>query len=179
MKADTSTLQQVMQGDRRFIVPVYQRPYVWDQERQWEPLWTDVESTARRLAEARVEAHNKEYSAPEADKTAPPHFLGAIVVEQHPTATGDIDVRSVVDGQQRLTTLQLLLRGVLDALEAADLEGPIVAKIRKLTQYKEEGRVGAWLYLRRLNSSLVMSRSAVRVRSSALFFSWYLQGKRE
>ncbi|CAA9343446.1 MAG: hypothetical protein AVDCRST_MAG93-6768, partial [uncultured Chloroflexia bacterium] len=52
MKADTRTLQQVMQGDRRFVIPVYQRPYVWEKERQWEPLWADVESTARRLAEA-------------------------------------------------------------------------------------------------------------------------------
>jgi hypothetical protein len=38
VKADTRTLQRVMQGDRRFVVPVYQRPYVWDQEKQWEPL---------------------------------------------------------------------------------------------------------------------------------------------
>ena len=126
-----------MQGDRRFVIPVYQRPYVWEKERQWEPLWADVESTARRLAEARVAAHAKGAPAPEADKSAPPHFLGAIVVEQHLTATGDIDVRSVVDGQQRLTTLQLLLRGVLDAFEAAELKGPDVTKIRRLTQNDE------------------------------------------
>ena len=51
MNADTLTLQSALQGDRRFVVPVYQRPYVWEQERQWEPLWTDVEATALRLAE--------------------------------------------------------------------------------------------------------------------------------
>ncbi len=138
MKADTRNLQQVMHGDRRFVIPVYQRPYVWEQEKQWEPLWSDVESTARRLVEARVDAHNKKHPASDADKTAPPHFLGAIVLEQYPTATGDIDVRSVVDGQQRLTTLQLLLRGVLDALETASLEGPLVARIRKLIQNDED-----------------------------------------
>lgn len=138
VKADTRNLQQVMHGDRRFVIPVYQRPYVWEQEKQWEPLWSDVESTARRLAEARVDAHNKKHPASDADKTAPPHFLGAIVLEQYPTATGDIDVRSVVDGQQRLTTLQLLLRGVLDALETASLEGPLVARIRKLIQNDED-----------------------------------------
>lgn len=138
MKADTRTLQVVLHGDRRFVVPVYQRPYVWEQERQWEPLWTDVETTAVRLAERRLEAFDKGIPAAEADRSAPPHFLGAIVLEQHPTATGDVDVRSVVDGQQRLTTLQLLLRGTLDSLEEAGIEGPIVAKLRKLIRNDED-----------------------------------------
>jgi hypothetical protein len=138
MRADTRTLQMVLQGDRRFVVPVYQRPYVWDQERQWEPLWNDVEATAIRLAEARSGAHSKGVSRAEADKAAAPHFLGAIVLEQHPTATGDVDVRSVVDGQQRLTTLQVLLRGTLDALEAAGIEGPTLTKLRRLIRNDDE-----------------------------------------
>ena len=134
MHASTRTLQAVLQGDRRFVIPVYQRPYVWDRVRQWEPLWADVEATALRLADARVAAHAKGIPASEADKSAPPHFLGAVVVEQYPTATGEIDVRSVVDGQQRLTTLQLLLRGALDALEEIKIEGPLAAKVRKFIQ---------------------------------------------
>ena len=138
MKAETRTLQEVLHGDRRFVVPVYQRPYVWERERQWDPLWTDVESTAIRLAEARQEAHRRGVTAPDADKAAPPHFLGAIVLEQYPTATGEIDMRSVVDGQQRLTTLQLLLLGTLDALEEAGVGGPVAAKLRKLTRNDDE-----------------------------------------
>ena len=58
MKADTHTLQDVLHGDRRFVVPVYQRPYVWSRERQWEPLWTDVESTAVRLVETRQASYH-------------------------------------------------------------------------------------------------------------------------
>lgn len=138
MKAETKTLQEVLQSDRRFVIPVYQRPYVWNRERQWEPLWIDVESTASRLAEARRAAHADERPASQADKHAPPHFLGAIVVEQHPTSTADIKTRLVVDGQQRLITLQLLLMGTLDALSAADVEKRQVAQLRKLTRNDEE-----------------------------------------
>ena len=138
MKADTNTLQQVLQGDRRFVIPVYQRPYVWTRERQWESLWNDVESTAVRLAEARQTAYGNNLPASEADSKAPPHFLGAIVVEQHPTSTTDINTRLVVDGQQRLITLQLLLMGTLDALRTAAVDKRQVAQLRKLTRNDEE-----------------------------------------
>ena len=49
MDANTRTLKDVLEGDRLFHIPVYQRPYVWTRDRQWEPLWEDVESTALRL----------------------------------------------------------------------------------------------------------------------------------
>jgi uncharacterized protein with ParB-like and HNH nuclease domain len=38
MKSETHTVQQLFERDGRYIVPLYQRPYVWDQENQWEPL---------------------------------------------------------------------------------------------------------------------------------------------
>lgn len=146
MDARTRTLQETLHGDRRFIVPVYQRPYVWERERQWEPLWEDVESTAIRLAEARIAAYSKSVPASNADRSAPPHFLGAIVLERYATLTGDVDVRWVVDGQQRLTTVQLLLRGVLDALEEAGVDGPPAAKLRKLIRNDDEVVSGEALY---------------------------------
>ena len=145
MKADTNTLQQVLQSDLRFVVPVYQRPYVWTRERQWESLWSDVESTAIRLAEARRTAHGNDLLASKADSKAPPHFLGAIVVEQHPTSTTEIKTRLVVDGQQRLITLQLLLMGTLDALRAAGVDKRQLAQLRKLTRNDEEIWSGDYL----------------------------------
>jgi uncharacterized protein with ParB-like and HNH nuclease domain len=110
-----------------FVVPVYQRPYVWDREMQWEPLWNDLEATAIRLAETRIQGSAKGLDASIADQSAAPHFLGAIVVEDQPVMTGELDRRLVVDGQQRLTTLQLVLRGVLDAFEIADVDAKIKA----------------------------------------------------
>jgi hypothetical protein len=131
VKAETRTLQGVLHGDRRFVIPVYQRPYVWTQEKQWEPLWQDIEATVQRLGEARVAGAQRGLDAAKADDGAPPHFLGAIVIEQSPTKTGDVETRLVVDGQQRLTTIQLMLRGVLDALDEVDSSKQLRAKLRK------------------------------------------------
>ncbi|UJA20201.1 DUF262 domain-containing protein [Thermoleophilia bacterium SCSIO 60948] len=138
MKADTRTLQTVFQGERQFVVPVYQRPYVWVREKQWEPLWDDIEATAIRLAEARKEANAHGQDAATADQSAAPHFLGALVIEDQPVMTGDVDSRLVVDGQQRLTTLQLLLRGVLDAIEELGSNTKLRARLRKVTQNDDE-----------------------------------------
>lgn len=138
MKADTNTLQDVLHGDRRFVIPVYQRPYVWNRERQWEPLWTDVESTAVRLAETRQVSYRADKPASTADDEATPHFLGAIVVEPYPTGPLDIKTRLVVDGQQRLITLQLLLMGTLDALRREGTARLQLAQLRKLTRNDEE-----------------------------------------
>lgn len=80
-------------------MPAYQRPYVWTEGRQWQPLWEDVE----RVADARLE-----------DREAH-HFLGAIVIRRERTPPGGITEWSVIDGQQRLTTLQLLIGAMADA----------------------------------------------------------------
>jgi len=138
MNADTHTLKDVLHGDRRFVVPVYQRPYVWSRERQWEPLWTDVEATAVRLVETRQASYHADKPASTSDDEAAPHFLGAIVVEPYPTGPLDITTRLVVDGQQRLITLQLLLMGTLDALRSAGAARLQLAQLRKLTRNDEE-----------------------------------------
>lgn len=146
MKADTYTLHEVLHGDRRFVVPVYQRPYVWSLEKQWEPLWADVESTALRLAETRRVSHGTGKPASTADDQATPHFLGAIVVEPYPTGPLSIKTRLVVDGQQRLITLQLLLMGTLDAMRRAGAAKLQLAQLRKLTRNDKDIWTGNDLY---------------------------------
>src|SRR2546428_10721869 len=91
----------VFMQPQRLIVPLFQRPYVWNQENQWEPLWNDVVRVTDRLLRRPGEKHY-------------PHFLGAIVLQQVQGRTGGMQQRTIIDGQQRLTTLQLLL----DALHA-------------------------------------------------------------
>jgi hypothetical protein len=86
---------------QRLVVPLFQRPYVWNEENQWEPLWNDVVRVAERVLASPQDKHN-------------PHFLGAVVLQQLQTPTGLMSERTIIDGQQRLTTLQLLL----DALHA-------------------------------------------------------------
>src|SRR5688572_29333772 len=101
METQVRTPQMIFMQPQRLIVPLFQRPYVWNEENQWEPLWNDVIRVADRLVSRPTDKHN-------------PHFLGAVVLQQVQRQTGLMQERTIIDGQQRLTTLQLLL----DALHA-------------------------------------------------------------
>jgi hypothetical protein len=127
MKADTYELKGILGKERVFVVPTFQRDYEWTQDEQWELLFQDLDDVADRLYAARLH-HVAGGSSP--DKRVAPHFLGAIVCDLVPTTTGDIDTRAIIDGQQRLTTLQLLLRGLLDVLH--ETGSPRAARVRRL-----------------------------------------------
>lgn len=96
MDTHVRTPQAIFVQPQRLLVPLFQRPYVWNEELQWEPLWKDLERVAKRFLHS-------------PNTTQTPHFLGAIVLQQLPTPMSDLQQRTVIDGQQRLTTLQLLL----------------------------------------------------------------------
>jgi Uncharacterized conserved protein len=100
---------------QRLVVPLFQRRYVWNQENQWEPLWNDVIRVANRLLN---HPHNKPQ----------PHFLGAVVLQQVQNPVGLMQTRIIIDGQQRLTTLQLLL----DALHAELVSVEAIAPAARL-----------------------------------------------
>jgi uncharacterized protein with ParB-like and HNH nuclease domain len=51
MDSNTLPIGKVFGQDRRLIVPLFQRPYVWNQEDQWEPLWSDILNVADRWSE--------------------------------------------------------------------------------------------------------------------------------
>lgn len=103
MHTGTINVRDLFGQERRHVVPLFQRPYVWCEENQWQPLWEDLLS----LADRRVQG-----------KKTRPHFLGAIVLDQVPKPTGHVEVRLVIDGQQRLTTIQLLLTAFRDVCGA-------------------------------------------------------------
>ncbi len=105
MKPDTHTVQQLFERDVRYIVPLYQRPYVWDEERQWAPLWDDITAMLQ----------HQDSSGPVSSHWT--HFLGAIVLDGEKSVPGQIPRFVVIDGQQRLTTLQLLLAAAAASLE--------------------------------------------------------------
>jgi hypothetical protein len=95
MKPETRTVNQLFGLDVRYVVPLYQRPYVWEQERQWDPLWDDVMT----LLDHQESANGQHYS----------HFLGAVVLDHETPAPGEVPEFTIIDGQQRLTTLQVIL----------------------------------------------------------------------
>lgn len=102
-------IAQVFGTQTRHTVPLFQRPYVWNREEQWEPLWEDVLGLLERLESRQGEA------------SVASHFLGTIVLEQVSNPTGSLPRREVIDGQQRLTTLQLLLKAAEHALAGVEV----------------------------------------------------------
>ena len=76
--------------DQAYEIPAYQRDYSWDTE-QWEQMWSDLSDFK--------------------SKSADEHFLGPLIVT--PSEEGG-DTFEVIDGQQRLTTLQIIIAIVRD-----------------------------------------------------------------
>jgi uncharacterized protein with ParB-like and HNH nuclease domain len=90
METQVRTPQMVFMQPQRLVVPLFQRPYVWNEENQWEPLWNDVVRVTDRVLARPLERHH-------------PHFLGAVVLQQVQKQTGQMQERTIIDGQQRLT----------------------------------------------------------------------------
>ena len=88
------TVNEILVEGRRFMVPLYQRKYQWD-DKQILPFWEDVEAKAIEVLEDVSKFH---------------HYMGALILA--PIGGGQFGVTPkvlVVDGQQRLTTFQLFL----------------------------------------------------------------------
>ena len=108
MDARIRDLQTLFQGQVSYRIPQFQRPYAWSEQIQWKPLWDDVRELALHVL-------NKQEN-----ETIRPHFMGAIVLQQQQNNTGEVTKRLVVDGQQRLTTLQLLIKAVENVFQSND-----------------------------------------------------------
>lgn len=99
MKADVTKLTVLFELTRQFEVPFFQRPYVWNQADHWEPLWADIMKV--------IDENSTAYQRP--------HFLGAVILDRdgnHPSDS--IEKRQIIDGQQRMITLQLVLAAARD-----------------------------------------------------------------
>jgi hypothetical protein len=108
VKADSLNAKDLFGKQVRYVVPTFQRPYVWNQDDQWEPFWDDVQHAADRYLEE-LDPDDPVGSRAVAEQRAGRHFLGAVVVKQVPTIAAEVETREVIDGQQRLATMQLLL----------------------------------------------------------------------
>lgn len=100
MDAQKGNIYEILNGNKQFLIPVYQRFYSWDIE-QCRRLWNDI-----------VEMQKK-------GKVS--HFVGSIVnIAEQAMPTG-VQKFMIIDGQQRMTTLTLLLLALRDyAIENPD-----------------------------------------------------------
>ncbi len=115
LEAKIRKLDHIFESAVQLQVPLYQRPYVWEKGRQWEPLWADVRAVAEQLHEQLA----ANVPLKKAQSAVTPHFMGAVVLQQVHTAIGEMERYAIIDGQQRLTTLQLLLDAAQAVLDAA------------------------------------------------------------
>lgn len=98
MKASETKLIRIIEGTNQYLVPHFQRPYTW-QRKNWDTLWTDIEALVQG------EPHG---NAP------PEHFMGAIVTAPAHSVPEGVTKYLLIDGQQRLTTLLLVLTALRD-----------------------------------------------------------------
>lgn len=114
MKANEVNLLKFLQGPKQFLIPIFQRRYSWE-KRHCDQLWKDIIRVGK-------------------DRNAYAHFLGSVVYMEHGLySVSTIPQLLVIDGQQRLTTLSLLLSALGRAIEARGVEIGITQ--RRLENY--------------------------------------------
>jgi hypothetical protein len=134
MKAGDVKLGKIFANDHQNVIPLFQRPYVWDQDPNWRSLWSDVREAAEEVeAEAALgEAAGREPRT---------YFLGAIVLQQRWRAPRRLSSSHIVDGQQRLTTMQILIaaaRAVAAGLGAAGVAGRFSSLVENRNETVDE-----------------------------------------
>lgn len=110
MKANETKLQHILEGTKQYVVPMFQRTYSWE-KRDWETLWSDLDDLL-------------EEDEPRA------HFIGSIVTMPARTVPEGVAKFLLIDGQQRLTTILILLSVLRD--RAKPLSSQLAPQIEEL-----------------------------------------------
>ena len=171
MKAVEAKLLSLLQKSPQFIIPIYQRTYSWT-EKECRQLWNDILRVGQN------------------DKVAV-HFVGSIVyIEQGLSAVTHQAPLLVIDGQQRLTTVTLLIEALARALgEAEPLEGFSATKLRSYylsNPFEREDRFFKLLLSQTDNDSLkavirnseAPKEESLRVASNFAFFTELIAGQK-
>jgi Uncharacterized conserved protein len=104
MQVQETTLANLLQGQKQFRVPLFQRQYKWSNTDRSQ-LWSDI------LDHYEIFRAGGKHS----------HFIGSFVLSPVPApASVDVAAFLVVDGQQRITTLTLALTAIRDTAAEGD-----------------------------------------------------------
>ncbi|HRE93204.1 MAG TPA: DUF262 and DUF1524 domain-containing protein [Fimbriimonadaceae bacterium] len=172
MKAVEANLLKFIQSGEQFVIPIYQRTYSW-QEQECEQLWQDIVRSA-------------------ADSSITGHFVGSVVyIEEAQSNASRWSPYLVIDGQQRLTTVSLILAALGEALgEGETSDGFTARKIRNLylTNPEETGERRFKLLLSQTDKPSLCAivgqapmpkESSIRVAANYEFFLKRLKGTQE
>lgn len=110
MKASETKLQPVIEGTKQYVVPLFQRTYTWD-IKEWDTLWSDILEIS-------------------ADEDGRSHFIGSMVTMPTQSVPEGVSKFLLIDGQQRLTTLYILLAVLRD--KARNLSGTLASEIEEV-----------------------------------------------
>lgn len=106
MQPGKTSITLLFNAPVQYVIPIFQRGYVWSLEKQVAPLWSDLADRAHDLIK-RQEVQNT--AAAHLLGTPRKHFLGSLVLTPVVNSFGRVNAYEVIDGQQRTTTLHLLL----------------------------------------------------------------------
>ena len=120
MKAQDLQFTQLLQGAKQFIIPIFQRTYSWEQG-HCEQLWQDITRVG---------------SKEELDS----HFIGSAVYIPEQETSAAISRWLVIDGQQRITTIMLLLLSLMQRLKKEGIDQPVSAE--EIEDYYLRNRYG-------------------------------------
>ena len=140
MKATSANLLSVIKGPKQFVIPIYQRTYSWHQA-QCEQLFKDI---------IRISKSDNIHG----------HFIGSLVYFQESIHTvSDVPKLLVIDGQQRLTTITLLISALANFIKTNDTD--IESTATKLKNYylfnaEEENELRFKLLLTRRDKETLM-----------------------
>lgn len=141
MKATEAKLLEFLKKSPQFIIPIYQRTYSWT-ERECRQLWDDIVRTG-------------------SDDAISAHFVGSIVyIEKGLYQVSSQSPLLVIDGQQRLTTVTLILEALARQLGGDEpLDGFSAKKIRSyyLLNPLEEGERGFKLLLTQTDKASLLA----------------------
>ena len=136
INVDKRSVKQLLETgkNKKFVIPEYQRPYAWSDE-QIQVLFDDL----------------SEYTHNTNDDDESTYFLGTIVsyeIENHE--------QEIIDGQQRITTLFLLLRAIYTKLEKSGSEADFLKSQIVPTIWKQNPTTGEVDFDKILITSRVM-----------------------
>lgn len=98
MKANETKFQDLVASNYQYVVPLFQRPYSWT-KREWQQLWEDILDLVENKSD---------------------HFIGSIVNIPTPSVPAGINKFLLIDGQQRMTTLFIVMMVLRDIAAGSD-----------------------------------------------------------
>jgi uncharacterized protein with ParB-like and HNH nuclease domain/predicted transport protein len=141
MKATSANFLTLIKGPKQFVIPIYQRTYSW-QIAQCNKLLNDIIRISK-------------------DPSVPGHFVGSVVYFQESIHTvSDVPKLLVIDGQQRLTTISILIAALAEFIKEYEID--IDTNTTKLQNYyllnaEEDGELRYKLLLTRRDKDTLIN----------------------